>query len=819
MAFTAAALLFLAALLLTTGVGAPLGIVLIVVAFGVLAWQRNRDPVLGAAAVRRRLHVATQGDARESPPPSQPRPSTPLGSRHQQDKHKVTTPAASSFSDSIADAVPVKDGGVFMMTDVGGSIPFDGAHGLGLYYRDCRYLSGCELRLEGTAPEVLGSTAHAGFAATHLLTNRRIRTGDGRTIPPKTIDITWDQVADADHLAIHHVIRFDNRSLHAHTVEVRFRFRAAFEDIFVVRQVLPPPDGNASERHWESDGRLTFARLGEDGVRRSLAIRFARPPDAHRDDLADVHVRLPSRGSYEIRFSVSLREGQQLDVPPPDPAAHVLARHQATRHRASDEARAGFTGVSSDSILLTSTLDRSIRDLHVLEMSLEGEAFFAAGLPWFATLFGRDTLITALEMLAFSPDVAEQTLRLMARYQGTRVDEWREEQPGKILHELRVGEMARAGRIPHTPYYGSVDSTPLFLILLERHAAWTGRLDLFEALRENVDRALAWIDRYGDADGDGYVEYRSDSGTAGLANQGWKDSGDSIVNEDGSLADPPIALVEVQAYVYAAKRGLADLFRRARDRERAARLTQEADSLRARFNRDYWLEDKSFYALARQSGGRPCAVVASNPGHALWAGIADAHKGEAVARRLMQDDMWSGWGIRTLSSGEARYNPVGYHLGTVWPHDNAMIAAGLRRHGRSDAAMRIFVGLLEAAAHFEHRRLPEVFTGVSRAHFSSPIPYPVACHPQAWASGAVPYVLTTMLGLEAQGFDNRLEIHAPELPPFVDRLELTGLRVGQSTADLLFHRVDSVCRVEVPHCAGGLEVVLAEQPELAVTRG
>jgi glycogen debranching enzyme len=809
MSAVAAAIMLLAVLLMITGVGAPLGIVLIVVAFGVLAWGRGRDPAIGASAVRRRLRAASERD-----------PDGPHDARDavHQNKHEVTTQPASSFSDSIADAVPVKDGAVFMMTSPGGSIPFEQAHGLGLYYRDCRYLSGCELSLEGGAPEVLGSTADAGFAAMHFMTNRTLTTSDGRTIPAKTIDITWEQVADADHLAMHHVIRFANRSLHAHAISARLRFRAGFEDIFVVRKVLPPSAGGATEREWESDRRLTFARVGEDGVRRRLSVLFATPPNSHHDQLATVDVRLPSRGNYEIRFSVSVREGDALDVPPPEPAEHELAGHQANRRRALDEARADFTGVSSDSMLLTSTLDRSIRDLHVLEMSLEGDTFFAAGLPWFATLFGRDTLITALEMLAFSPDVAEQTLRLMARYQGTRLDDWREEQPGKILHELRVGEMARAGRIPHTPYYGSVDSTPLFLILLERHAAWTGRLDLFEALRENVDRALAWVDGYGDSDGDGYVDYRSDSGTGGLANQGWKDSGDSIINQDGSLAEPPIALVEVQAYVYAAKRGLADLFRRVGDSQRAARLMQEADALRQRFNRDYWMEDKAFYALARQSGGRPCAVIASNAGHALWSGIADAAKAEAVARRLMHDDMWSGWGIRTLASGEARYNPVGYHVGTVWPHDNALIAAGLRRYGRADAAMRIFVGLVEASAHFEHRRLPEVFTGVSRAQFDSPVRYPVACHPQAWASGAVPCLLTTMLGLEAHGFENRLEIHAPELPPFVDRLELTQLRVGQSAVDLLFRRVDGVCRVDVLHRTGSAEVAISEQPELAASR-
>lgn len=278
-------------------------------------------------------------------------------------------------------------------------------------------------------------------------------------------------------------------------------------------------------------------------------------------------------------------------------------------------------------------------------------------MPWFVTLFGRDSIVTALQTLAYDPEIAAQTLRLLAKYQSRRMDEWRDAQPGKILHELRTGEMAKLGEIPHTPYYGTIDATPLFLILAGRHAAWTGDLGLFNELRDNIEMALEWMNKYGDLNGDGFIEYASAS-EKGLINQGWKDSGDAIVNADGSLGRPPIALVEAQGYAYQAKREIAALFRRAGEDERAKQLEFEADEARRRFNRDFWLEDKGIYALALQVGREPVAVVSSNPGHALWSGIADEEKARRTMERLMADDVFNGWGVRTLSEKERRYNPI-----------------------------------------------------------------------------------------------------------------------------------------------------------------
>jgi glycogen debranching enzyme len=448
-----------------------------------------------------------------------------------------------------------------------------------------------------------------------------------------------------------------------------------------------------------------------------------------------------------------------------------------------------------------------LRDLYILKSSLAEQEFFAAGVPWFVTLFGRDSLIASLESLAYNPAVAECTLRIMARYQGRKVDEWRDEQPGKMMHELRVGELAHLNEIPQTPYYGTIDATPLFLILLARHAAWTGELRVFNELRNAVEAALAWIAEYGDQDGDGYIEYQSSS-KKGLINQGWKDSGDAIVNADGSLARPPIALVEVQGYVYLAKTSLAELYERAGDMEAGRRLRREAEALRSRFNRDFWLDDKGYYALALQAQNKPAAVISSNPGQALWTGIVDADKGRATAARLMADDMFSGWGIRTLSAKERRYNPIGYHLGTVWPHDNAIIAAGLRRYGFDREACRIFSSIVEAAPYFEHHRLPEVFAGFCRSAYGVPVRYPVACHPQAWAAGAVPYLVETALGLMPEAFDHRLRIVRPVLPDFVRSLEIRDIRVGAGRANLRFERkANGAVATAIVRVEGRLEVV------------
>ena len=380
-----------------------------------------------------------------------------------------------------------------------------------------------------------------------------------------------------------------------------------------------------------------------------------------------------------------------------------------------------------------------------------------------------------------------------------------------MLHELRVDELTRANLLPYSPYYGTIDATPLFLILVARHAAWTGKLDLFDELREHVELALTWIAQYG-MDRDGYVAYDSNKSDGTLVNQGWKDSGDAIVNADGSLAVPPIALVEVQAYVYKAKCEIADLFRRAGEEARATELEREANALRTRFNRDFWNEEIGTYVLALQRDDKPAAVVSSNPGHALWCDIADPKKARRTMERLMSDEMFSGWGIRTLATSEKRYNPIAYHLGTVWPHDNSIIAAGFRHYGFDRAAQRVISGILQAAMHFEHFRLPELFTGFSSTDFNGPVRYPVANHPQAWGAGSIPFMITTLLGLEPDAFNRRLRIVRPLLPKVVERVNVLRLAVGAAKVDLRFSRTARDVNVDVLRLEGELNVSIEQGP-------
>jgi glycogen debranching enzyme len=584
------------------------------------------------------------------------------------------------------------------------------------------------------------------------------------------------------------VITFQNFGLQRIEFPAALTFRAAFEDVYAVRELLPEQLGTLHQPAW-TDGALGFVYDGKDGRYRSLTGHFPPQPYATEGTTAYFRLRLAPREHQQLSVSLVVAES-----PTPD---EVRARGndrpgfssvKTVLKRAPEQWRGDRTGVHSDSLLLDRILERSFGDLRVLRSTIEAEEFFAAGVPWFVTLFGRDSLLTALQTLAYAAGIAEQALRLLASYQSQRIDTWRDARPGKILHELRIGEMARVGEIPHTPYYGTIDATPLFLILVAQHAAWTGQLTLFHELRGPIEAALEWMAKDGDRDGDGYLEYQSTSGR-GLINQGWKDWGDAIVNADGSLATPPLALVEVQGYVYWAKILSADLFRRAGEPGRADRLRQQAEDLRARFNRDFRLGDHGFYAPALRADKKPASVLSSNPGYALWAGIADPTKAQRALERLMAEDMFNGWGIRTLSECERRYNPLGYHLGTVWPHDNALIAAGFRRYGFDEAARQVFTAVVEAAMHFAHHRLPELFAGFPCQDYGVPVRYPVGCHTQAWAAGSVPYLVEVLLGLVPEAFERRLRIVRPLLPNFVDRLEVRRLRVGSATADLKFERI------------------------------
>ena len=728
--------------------------------------------------------------------------------RHQ----RVLTIGTPSITKGIADAVVIKNENIFFLTEPNGSVPLGEDHGLGLYYHDCRFLNGYELRLADTIPDVLVTNALLGFKAIFELSNPEIAESDGKRIPKDSVGIKWERLVDNSHHALDDVLTFHNYGRENIDLPIELAFDADFADIFDIRGLVHEKMGKRHSPLWR-DNVLYFQYDGTDQLHRSLSIYFSPMPHHTRRHVAYFRLKLKPREDKQLLVSLVIAESRKpKNVRPQTHYLPNRTRSEAIQHRATNDWMANQTQVQSDSFVVNNILERSLRDIRLLRMNIGRQELIAAGVPWFTTLFGRDSLITELQTLAYDAGTAPQTLRILAKYQGKKIDPWRNEQPGKILHEIRLGELAHTHQIPHTPYYGTVDATPLFLILMSRYSEWVGNLNLFHELKENVERALDWISSYGDSDGDGYIDYHNPSGS-GLTNQGWKDSGDAIVNADGSLATPPIALVEVQGYVYLAKIGIAKLYEQAREMRQAERLKQEAEDLRQRFNRDYWIENKKLYALALQAHGKPAAVLSSNPGQALWSGIIDADKANQVVQQLMSDDMFNGWGIRTLSENEDRYNPLGYHLGTVWPHDNSLIAAGFRRYGFDDAAQKITDATIEAALYFENYRLPELFAGLSRAIYDVPVSYPVACHPQAWSAGAIPYLIETMLGLTPEAFDHRLRIVRPRLPRMVNHVELRKLRVGKARADLSFERnSDGTVSVHVDQVLGHLDVVTQPSP-------
>jgi glycogen debranching enzyme len=654
----------------------------------------------------------------------------------------VETTAVADLTDSVV----LKAGNAFLVTTPAGDAPLEGAHAFGLYRDDCRFLSGHELRVGGERPRLLVAAAPTATTAVHELVRAALRVHVERTL-----------AADGTlHERIH--LRAYGREPVA-ALEVEVALAADFRPVLVLHGMVDIPAPAVTV-----DG-ARFSARGSDGVERTVTVTA---------DPAPVAV-----DGGRLRFV--------LDLAPAADIILTFALHEAAADPPR-RARAPEPGplIATDSELFDRVLDRALLDLEMLRSDIDGRAYYAAGIPWYATLFGRDSLISALQTLAVDRDVAADTLRVLAHRLGTVEDPLREEEPGKVLHELRLGEAAAGDTTPLARYYGTVDATPLFLCLLCEHAAWSGSLDLFDELDFAVDATLRWIDDTGDHDGDGLLDY-APSAPGGLRNQGWKDSGDGVPDGAGMPLEPPVAIVEAQGYVVRAKRGLAALFARAGDHARAAALTDEADEMQVRLDR-FWLPERGYYAMALDRDGEPSPALASNQGHVLWAGAVPRERAPGVRDALMGDPMNSGWGTRTLATTEAAYNPVSYHLGSVWPHDTAFVAAGLRRYGYDAEFVALLDATLDAASHAPGYRLPELFAGFGRTEFAVPVPYPVACRPQAWAAGAIPFLLTEALGLRADALHGRLAIRRPVLPRWLNRVEVTGLRVGDARVDLLFER-------------------------------
>jgi glycogen debranching enzyme len=603
--------------------------------------------------------------------------------------------------------------------------------------------------------------------------------------------------------SLHERIEVVNFGRAARDLRLRLSFEADFVDVFEVRGYRRERPAQPQPADLDRNS-VTFACRGVDGTIRRTTIRLSPAP--------------PTLSELAAEFVMSLAPGERaqigLEVTPEVGDTPALRRgpREAREHLEREYAkwRKRCTRFRTANAQLTRFLDRAVLDLRMLLTTDDaGRRYLDAGIPWFSALFGRDSLITAYECLGTAPELSWSVLRGLATLQGTDDDPARDEEPGKIPHELRVGELAAAREIPQTPYYGSVDATPLWLVLLSYAYAWTGDLEAVRELWPNATAALAWIDGHGDLDGDGYVEYRRRA-PRGLDNQGWKDSHDAIVHADGTPAVGPIALVEVQGYVYQAKRRLVRLARAVGDTEMAERLDTESRSLRERFNRDFWLEDQGYFAMALDGDKRAVATVTSNPGHGLWSGIIDRDKASRVARRLLSPALSSGWGIRTVADRQPAFDPLGYHTGTVWPHDTALIAHGLKSYGFDAECMQVLDQLLSAGAHFPMGRYPELFCGYASDDVPVPLEYPVACRPQAWSTGAPLLMLRSAGGLSADAPNGRLFVVRPRLPSWVSRVEVMGMRVGDARIDLTFTSQDGVTAVQVPRKEGDVDVLIRQ---------
>ena len=714
-----------------------------------------------------------------------------------------------------------KAGNLYLLTDQRGDIRIDG-RGLGLYDLDTRILCTSILRLNGSPLTLLRGPHQSDGADIIQLTNPELRRNpdDKRAVESslarRDLSLTRARHIDGD---LRELVTVVNYSATVEHLEIQLGIGVDMADIFEVRGYPRAARGTLLPIVLDGD-RATFAYDGVDGLRRTTTIVAGGATLEPVDDgetwpaatvLATWRLSLQPGARQTVGWHVSASVGDDGTPARAPAAARGGKAASPARMRSSEGTDRPFDAprIQSDHELLDRTLVRSLADLATLRNDGPGpgESYLAAGIPWFATLFGRDSLIASLETVAFMPSLAIATLEVLARLQATRNDPWHDAEPGKILHEMRTGEMARAGETPHDAYYGSIDSTPLWLILLAETHAWTGDDALLDRLWPNALAALGWIEDSGDLDGDGFVEYQRRS-KLGLLNQGWKDSGDSVRHLDGRPAVGPIALAEVQGYVFAAYRSMARLARHRRDLPLAERLDVAAVKLQSQFEAAFWLPDARFYAMALDGDKRPVASITSNPGQALWTGIVSAERAPIVAERLLAPDMFSGWGIRTFAAGQAGYNPVGYHTGSIWPHDNALIAAGLKASGAADSANLLAGRLIESAQWFPDLRLPELFCGFAREDVGAPVAYPVACSPQAWSAAAPFYLLHTMLGLRANASARRLELLRPTLPEWLGKLTITGLPVGDDSVDLLVHRWRGRTSAELLGRRGSIEVII-----------
>jgi glycogen debranching enzyme len=705
----------------------------------------------------------------------------------------------------------LKHGDTFAVFNHLGDFGRMGRREFGLFHQDTRFLSTFKMRLSGEPLLLLNSAVRKDNVLLAVdLTNPDIERVGELAIPSGILhvhrsQVLWDATCYAQ-------VRIHNYGEETVQFPLQLAFEADYADIFEVRGEIRDRRGYLQPVHVENDN-LVFSYDGLDDRHRRTRIRFSPRPDSLSDLTAEYDVELAPQEAVQFEWTMEC-EISNGDEGTAQIRADGLSNGSLDYDAATERATGALQSMQENEPQLSTSneqfdgwLTRSLADLRMLSSETPHGPYPYAGVPWFSTPFGRDGILTAFQCLWYAPHVTRGVLGYLAATQAESENAERDAEPGKILHETRAGEMATLGEVPFDRYYGSVDVTPLFIMLAGAYYDRTGDRAFIQDLWPHVERALSWIEKYGDVDGDGFVEYMRCS-EDGLIHQGWKDSNDSVFHDDGSAAEGPIALCEVQAYTYAAYRGGARLARVLDQHEQAETLRRRARQLANQFEDAFWLDDLSTYALALDGDNQPCRVRTSNAGHCLFAGIASEAHAEQVAETLMSEPSYTGWGLRTVASTEARYNPISYHNGSVWPHDNAIVAAGLGRYGHRKAAAKIMEGLFDASQYLDLHRLPELFCGFSRRSDEGPTLYPQACVPQAWAAATPLMCLEACLGLEVNGAECEIRFHDPYLPSFLDQIQIHDLQVGDSTVDLLISRYERDVGVRLTRREGEVQLAV-----------
>lgn len=706
--------------------------------------------------------------------------------------------ASSTYADDLVHTLNFGD--TFAVFDRWGDINPIGRKLQGIYHRGTRFISNMQLELNNYRPILLSSNIkYENELLSVDLTNPPMNDLEGKPILQGTLHIARTKFLQDG--AFHELISLHNYGDEPYTVQLSFLCEGDFKDIFEIRGIVRKKNGELYPVRVIDGNTLKFTYKGLDNKKRDTFIRFEPYPEQLQAYRAEYIITLPPKKSFEIQCAAEFQTEEQWVE------QQTYSEAFSKIEPALRKGRETIAHIHTSNEQFNHWLNRSKNDLLSLLAVTPQGVYPYAGVPWYNTIFGRDGIITALETLWIAPDIAKGVLAFLADKQAKDLNPLQDAEPGKILHEFRYGEMANTGEIPFKQYYGSIDSTPLFIILAGEYLKRTNDLLFIGGIWENILSALKWIDTYGDVDGDGFVEFERKA-VSGLANQGWKDSHDAISHSNGSLADTPIALCEVQGYVYEAKLQAAYLAKRLGHDEQAVRLTTEATELKKRFNEAFWDEDIGSYVLALDGFKRPCRVVTSNAGHCLFTGIATPERAARTAETLMNKKMFTGWGIRTLSSDEMRYNPMSYHNGSVWPHDTALIAAGFAKYGLKDKAMRLMQGLFDASLFLDLQRLPELFCGFDLRKGEAPTAYPVACSPQAWAVGSVFLLLQACLNITINVAEKKLCFHKPQLPPYLSELKISNLIAGKEHIEMEIYRYEHDLGIHVTHKPEGWDVLV-----------